>query len=294
MAPDRWLVLSVRCPSEELAVELAEGLVASGGAAVEEAHGRLRSFFLPPADADAFVAAVSARLEAVAPGTPLDVRWEWQADEDWAAAWKRGLRPRRIGRRLIVAPSWTRPEARPGDIVIVLDPEMAFGTGEHATTRAALRLLQEAIRGGERVLDVGAGSAILSIAAARLGADDVHAAEINADALGNAAENIVRNGVTDRVRLEHARVDATFLAADPSRYDLILANLLSGVLRPLLPAFFDALRPGGRLILAGILEEEAEDMIVSAEATGLVLDIEDLEDEWWSGLLQRPRDPASA
>lgn len=295
MDPARWLVLSVACPSDELAAELAEGLIASGGAAVQEAAGRLTSYFMPPVDPEAFVAEVEARLQALAPGRILDVRWAWQAQEDWAASWRRGLRPRRVGPRLIVAPSWTHPQARPGDIVIVLDPEMAFGTGEHATTRGALRLLQEAVRGGERVLDVGAGSAILSIAAARLGADEVRAVEIDADALGNAADNIVRNGVSDRVRLEHARVDAAFLGSSaPAPYDIIVANVLSGMLRPLLAAFFEALVPGGFLVLGGILEEEADDMIEDAEAAGFLLRTEDLEDEWWSVLLERPAEPASA
>ncbi len=295
MDPERWLVVSVRCPSEELVGELSEGLVASGGAAVQEAGGRLISYFMPPADPTSFMAGVVARLEALAPGRTLDPRWEWQAQEDWAASWRRGLKPRRVGARLIVAPSWTRPEARPGEIVLIIDPEMAFGTGEHATTRGALRLLQEALRGGDRVLDVGAGSAILSIAAARLGADEVRAVEADADALGNAADNIARNGVADRVRLEHGVVDAAFLARPRApRQDVILANILSGVLRPLLPAFHDALVPGGRLILAGILEGEADDMIEAADAAGLELRTEDLEDEWWSGLFERAHEPASA
>jgi ribosomal protein L11 methyltransferase len=173
---------------------------------------------------------------------------------------------------------------------------MAFGTGEHATTRGALRALESAVRPGDRVLDVGTGSAILAIAAARLGAGEVLAVESDPDALENAEDNLRRNGVADQVELLHGVVDDEFLALlGPARFDLIVANVLSGVLVPLLPAFLAALAPAGqgrdergpgRLILGGILEEEAESVIDAAREAGFTLTAEDFEDEWWGGLFR--------
>jgi ribosomal protein L11 methyltransferase len=134
---------------------------------------------------------------------------------------------------------------------------------------------------------VGTGSGILAIAAARLGAKQVLAVESDADALENARDNLARNGVADRVELVHAVVDPTFLTAGEPRFELVLANVLSGVLLPLLPGFHRALTSGGRLILGGILEEEAEDVIAAAEVAGFAVRTEDLEEEWWAVLLQR-------
>lgn len=294
MVPEKWLVLTVRVPSDDLASEVAEGLVALGGAAVEQSGDRLTTYILPPEDPEAFVRGARELLDGIAEG--VEVEWRWQEHEDWAEGWRRGLRPRRVGERLIVAPSWTEPEVRPGDVVIVIDPEMAFGTGEHATTRGALRELEVAVHPGDRVLDVGTGSGILAIAAAKLGAAEVLAVESDADALENAHDNLRRNGVADRVELLHGLVDASFLEVlGPARFDVILANVLSGVLVPLLPSFHRALapagggpadRPAGRLVLGGILEGEAEGVIEAAERAGFELIREDLEEEWWGGLFE--------
>lgn len=286
MIPDRWFVLSVRSPSEQLNNELAEGLIALGGASVEEDLDLLTSYYLPPDDPAAFARAAQEHLERLV-DRRLEVVWRWEAHTDWAEAWRRGLKPRRVG-RIVVTPSWAEPEPGPDELVIVVDPEMAFGTGEHATTRGALRLLQEALRPGDRVLDIGTGSGILAIAAAELGSGPVLAVEADGDAIENARDNLRRNGVDTRVTLEHAFVDREFLERrGPGAYDLILGNILSGVLRPLLPAFHDALAAGGRLVIGGILEEEADDMIEAAEAAGFELRTEDLEDEWWGALCVR-------
>ncbi|HET9985367.1 MAG TPA: 50S ribosomal protein L11 methyltransferase [Longimicrobiales bacterium] len=286
MIPDRWFVLSVRSPSEELNDELAEGLIALGGASVEEELDLLTSYYLPPEDPQAFARAAQEYLERLL-DLRLEVVWRWEEHTDWAEAWRRGLKPRRVG-RIVVTPSWAQPERLADDLVIVVDPEMAFGTGEHATTRGALRLLQEAVRPGDRVLDVGTGSGILSIAAAMLGAGPVLAVEADADAIGNARDNLRRNGVDERVTLLHAFVDRPFLERHGAgAFDLILGNILSGVLRPLLPAFREALAPDGRLVVGGILEEEADGMMEAAAAAGFELRTEDLEDEWWGALFVR-------
>jgi ribosomal protein L11 methyltransferase len=278
-AEKRWLVITAR-PSADMRDAVAEGLLALGGSAVQEQDGALISYVALPADADVWLALARATLAT-------EFEWRWQDDEDWAESWKRGLQPRRVGRHFVVAPSWTHPSKRAGDRVIVIDPEMAFGTGEHATTRGALRFLEQVVRHDSRVLDVGTGSAILAIGAALCGAPEVLAVEYDEDAVLNARDNITRNGVSEVVALRTGMVDEAYLESYAAAFDVIAANVLSSVLEPLLAAFHRALKPGGHLILGGILEAEADDIIDAARAAGFTLRAEDLEEEWWGGLFQR-------
>jgi ribosomal protein L11 methyltransferase len=286
--PARWLVLTVEAPSPEFAGLVAEGLLALGGAAVEERGASLVTYLLPPDDPEALAREARERLAEWLPdGARVAVSWRWQEDEDWAAEWKRGLGPRQVTDRLVVKPTWTEWEAAPGQVVVDVDPQMAFGTGEHATTRGCLRLLDAVVRAGDRVLDVGSGSAILSIAAARLRAREAVAVEYDPDANLNARENLERNGVADRVRIVEALADEALLEG-LGRFDLVLANILSGVIRPLLPAFRRALggSPAGRLVVSGILQPESPDVVCDAEAAGFRVERVDEEEEWWSALLR--------
>lgn len=284
----RWLVITVESPSEESIAALAEGLIALGGSAVEETAGTLRTYVPEPANPREFLKRARGHLGGCAGGAPIRMRWRWQVAIDWSRRWRRGLRPRRVGAHLVVSPGWLQPELRAGDRLIVVDPEMAFGTGEHASTRGALRLLEAAGVAGGELLDVGTGSGILAIAAVQLGARSVLAVDNDPAALVTAQSNLERNGVADRVRLAMVRVDPAYLGSlGEERFDGIAANILSSVLCPLLPALRESLRPQGRLILAGILREEAAAMIERAASAGLQLTKTDEEDEWWSGLFTR-------
>jgi ribosomal protein L11 methyltransferase len=290
----RWLVLSVRVPSEELTEELAEGLVALGGSAVQEEGGVLTTYLDAPPDPSAFVAAAGERLASLAGRAP-ELSWRWQADEDWSRRWREGLAPRRVGRRIVVAQPWNQDDARAlaaeldAPIVLVIDPATAFGTGEHATTRGAIRLMESVLKGGERVLDVGTGSGILALAAAGLGSSVVLAVESDPESMSNARENLDRSAVAERIELVNAEVDDRYLAEHrDGGFDLIVANVLSGVLVPLLPAFAESLTPAGRVVLGGILETEAGDVVEAAAAAGLKLQAEDWEEGWWTALFGRP------
>lgn len=284
---ERWLVITIEAPSDNVHEALAEGLLALGGSAVQEHGPYLTTYISGPAELDAWLNEARAALRAIA-GADIWIDWRWQDNEDWSESWKRGLKPRRVGRSFIVAPSWTVPELRTGDRVIVIDPEMAFGTGEHGTTRGALRFLEQVVKTGDVVLDVGTGSAILAIGAAMLGARSVIAVDNDADAILNARDNVVRNGVATAVRLEENIVDQEYLAdAGEAAFDVIVANVLSGVLKPLLAAFHEGVRPGGHVILGGILEQEADDMIDALLDAGFKILGEDLEHEWWGVLAQR-------
>jgi ribosomal protein L11 methyltransferase len=284
-SPDRWLVLTVHSPSSEALALAADEMIAAGGTSVVEDGDSVTTYLAPPPEPERMAADLHARIFAQLPaGAELRVEMGWRANEDWALTWKKGLEPRRVTDRIVVKPTWTEWEREGDEVVIDVDPQMAFGTGEHATTRGCLRLLDSVIETGDRVLDVGSGSAILAIAAARLGAGEVVAVEYDADANLNARENLERNGVADRVRIIEALADSELLAT-LGRFDVVLANILSGVIRPLLPAFRSALAEGGRLIVSGILQVETDEVVRDAAACGLRVVREDREDEWWSALL---------
>jgi ribosomal protein L11 methyltransferase len=288
-ASRRWLELAVRSPSagdhEGL---LAEGLVALGGRAVaEEDGGWFVSHFEEPADPEAFMAEVRGWFDVTLPGlTDVELRMRWIAHEDWAETWKRGLEPRRITDRLWVTTSWQPVEAGAGEHVIIVDPGMAFGTAEHGTTRGCLRLLDRAVRPGERILDVGAGSGILSIAAAALGASEVEALEADPLAAEALAENVERNGALGSVRWATRWADAPLLATMAS-CDGVVANIETGVLGPLLPGFADVLRPGGWLIVSGILAEEWQAFSSAVVASGFQLRAVDEDGAWRSAWFVR-------
>jgi ribosomal protein L11 methyltransferase len=288
-APDRWLVIDARVDGEDARALAAAELADFCGGAVEENGDRLRIYLAAPEHAEALTDSLAERLESALPeGAGFELSWDWMENQDWAAEWKRGLAPRVVTPRLVVKPTWTSWDAAPGQIVLDVDPQMAFGTGEHATTRGCLRLLDGVIQPGDRVLDVGSGSAILAIAAVRLGAADALAVEYDPDANLNARENLEQNDVVGRVRIVEAMADPAFLQAQEP-FDLILANILSGVIRPLLPSFRAALRPGGRLIVSGILRTEHPAVVEDAIAAGFRVDQVDQEEEWWSALLRPAR-----
>lgn len=222
------------------------------------------------------------RLEASSGLSGLELEWSWQDHQEWSESWKRGLATRRIGRRIVVTPSWCDPDPGPDDLVLVIDPGMAFGTAEHGTTRGCLRLLEPVVGDGERWADVGCGSGVLAIAAARLGAREVVAIESDPYAVEAARENVERNGAGDRVRIEEARATVALLASlDP--FDGVLANIETAVLTALMPGFPAATRRGGRLILGGVLARERGAMVGRASESGFLLEEEDRDGEWWSG-----------
>ncbi|MGI8548758.1 MAG: 50S ribosomal protein L11 methyltransferase, partial [Gemmatimonadaceae bacterium] len=168
---------------------------------------------------------------------------------------------------------------------IVIDPAMAFGTGEHPTTRGVIRLMQNVIRAGDTVADLGAGSAVLSIAAARLGAARVAAIELDPDAVETAETNIARNGVKDVVRFLQG--DAIVLLALVAPVRVVLANIVSSVLAELMPGIASALTVDGEAILSGMLVEERDMMLALLARGGWHVTREDVEGDWWSVALRR-------
>lgn len=287
MIPPRWWMVTVRCDPSPAAELLPSLLLEAGARAVlEEGEGAFTAPFEPPSDPDEAVRRLAELLEAESGVGGLEIEWRWQPHEDWESLWKRGLAPRRVTGRLVVSPSWEVPDLRTGDLLVTVDPGMAFGTAEHATTRGCLRLLDGTVRPGDRVADIGSGSAILAVAAALLGAGEVLAVESDPWAVEAARENVSRNGVGDRVSLVERLADVPWLAEQGPR-DGIVANIERGVVVPLLPGFRRALRPGGWLVLSGIQEGEARAVQESARREGFTLQEEDREEGWWSAVLHR-------
>lgn len=293
MSPDRWLVLTVRIPaggSGGTASELLPHvLVELGGRGVEEKGESYTTYLPPPVDLEDFLRMARARIGEVGIHG-AELHWDWQPHDDWEYLWRRGLGPRQITDRLVVAPSWQVPEVREGQVIVVLDPGMAFGTAEHATTRACLRLMDSRVRGGERIADVGSGSGILSIAAALLGAQEVLAIEGDPMACDTARENVAANGVEERVRILQEELRGSEpLPGGP--YQGIVANIQSSILLPLLSGFRVSLEEGGWVILSGILGEERGTIVSEASGHDLRPEEEDVEGEWWSCAFRLGRFP---
>jgi ribosomal protein L11 methyltransferase len=211
--------------------------------------------------------------------------------EDWAESWKRHFRPMAIGRRLLVKPSWSRREPVRGQSVVVLDPGLSFGTGQHPTTHFCLTQLAAARKPDTRqsFLDIGTGSGILAIAAAKLGYRPVHGFDFDPEAVRVARENAARNRVSEVFR--PVRRDLlTMPTPKTARYDLVCANLLADLLVIARDKILAHLRPGGRLVVAGILAREFGEVRRAYQQAGLRLMADRAEKEWCSGCFVRPAD----
>jgi len=267
---------------------LVEPLLGLGARGVQEVEGRLITYVPPPVDPEAFVRKAEDTLREATGLHDLALAWTWQEHRDWSVLWKQGLGPRTITDRLVITPSWCEAqaalEAPVGAVVVTIDPGMAFGTAEHETTRGALRLLDRALSIDDKLLDAGCGSAILAISAARLGAAEVLAVDMDPYACEAARENADMNGVTGSVRVERADVTPDWLRGR-GPYDGVLANIQAGVLVPLLEGFAGALRAGGWLILSGMTEEEWLGVSRSASLLGFGLEEVDEGGDWRSGWL---------
>ena len=205
--------------------------------------------------------------------------------EDWAESWKRHFQPLEIGGTLLVAPSWSRRRPRAGQAVVVLDPGLSFGTGQHPTTAFCLQRLLACRKIGQSqsFLDIGAGSGILAIAAARLGYCPVRAFDSDRVAVRSASINALRNGVQNQVRI--SRQDLTCLPIRSSaKFSVVCANLTCDLLIEQAKRVLNRLEPCGRLILAGILETEFSSVKRHYAAAGLKLIATQAEKGWQSGV----------
>jgi ribosomal protein L11 methyltransferase len=231
-------------------------------------HLTVRAYF----PADSRMDETKARLEAALGHMslmypmPMPV-YRLLAETDWAEAWKAHYHPVRIGRRLLIRPRWAQADVQPGDVVIALDPGMAFGTGTHPTTQLCLQALEDHVQPGMQVLDLGCGSGILAIAADRLGAGQVLALDIDPIAVQatqeNARDNQARNITAQQGSLET-------IIGSARRFDLAVVNILARTIIQMCDQRLgDVVRPGGHALFSGVIEEQAADVEAALRRTGL-------------------------
>jgi ribosomal protein L11 methyltransferase len=300
---DAWLEIRLTLPATALEA-VGQALLELGCTGITVAERALDTFeppdpdegdplptiraYFPPGDLDPLLRQVRAALQPLAAATPglelasLDGRL--LPAEDWAHDWQQHFPPLRVGTRLLIRPSWSDEPAAAADVILTLDPGRAFGTGTHATTSLCLEVIARLADSAEpprRVLDVGAGSGILAMAAAALGAPAVVACEIDLEACQVARENVVANNLQQAIT-----VTSTPLETLPGQYDLVLANILAGENIRLAPHFLAHLAPGGHLALSGILNEQEAAVTTAFGQLPLTLVTIDRRDEW-SCLLYR-------
>lgn len=274
-------------------VEPAFELVDEGlGARPDPTRPAIVRAYLPARDRSSARAAVAAAREALGHLQAFGLRPIGELEvsvvheSDWAEAWKRHFPVLRVGRRLVIRPTWRRHRRQPGDVVLALDPGMAFGTGLHPTTRLCLEGIERwagaerfaggSARGGRtRLLDVGCGSGILSIAAARLGVAEVLAVDTDPIAVEATLANARRNGLLRRVR---SRQGSLPTGAGP--FELVVANLIASLLVALAPELRGELRPGGRLLASGIFIDREGEVEAAFGRAGLAVVGRAAEGDW--------------
>ena len=205
-------------------------------------------------------------------------------EQDWANNWKQYYKPTRIGKNIVVKPSWEEYQAKEGDKIIELDPGMAFGTGTHETTALCLEAIERHVAPGCEVLDIGCGSGILSIAAALCGAGKVTAIDIDPVAVRVAQENVALNGVADVVVCR----EADLLAGQQESAGVVLANIVADVILRLMPAAYAHTNAGGVFIASGIIDEREDELLISAQKNGFE-HIETLERGLWRAIAWRKK-----
>jgi ribosomal protein L11 methyltransferase len=296
-----WLELAVEADVEAVeAVSEILGRAAPGGTSVEPAfelvddglgarldlsRPAIVRAYVPARDraaADRAVADVAdalGHLQAFGLRPIGELRTRLVEEADWADAWKAYFPVLRVGRRLVIRPTWRRHRGKPGDVVLALDPGMAFGTGLHPTTRLCLAnveaLADRGVLDGARLLDVGCGSGILSIAALRLGAASALGLDTDPIAIEATLANARRNRLVRRLRAR----DGSLPSGEPG-FDVVLANLIAGLLVTLAPALHDELRPGGSLLASGIFIDREMEVGAAFAAAGLDVTGRTVEGEW--------------
>jgi ribosomal protein L11 methyltransferase len=282
MNSEGWIDVQIRTTVDaaELLGRLADPAIQGGW----EENGVIHLYWPKPEwSLDAHVH-LSSTLLGLDPdlSTERDIRVEELPDQDWNRQWAQSVRPIRIGRRIVIRPSWETVALQAQDIEIVLDPKQAFGTGHHATTRMLLEWLEDLIGGGECVLDVGAGSGILSMVALRLGAASALGVECDSVAVDCARDYAAENGFGDNLEFQCGTLE-DIDRHGALRPDLVLANLDRQTLLLLCDELAQHVSRGARLLLSGILLDQEREIVEAFSKVGAMLS-QRREQEGWVAL----------
>jgi len=263
----------------------AERLVRPDGPQLSGTEHCTVTGYLPVDDRlEAALDEIQARL-AILVECDLDVNTELTLrtvdDAGWAEAWKSFFKPLRVGSHFVIKPSWESWDSAPGDRIIEIDPGMAFGSGSHETTRLCLTLLEDTVQVGERILDWGTGSGILSLGAAGLGAREIVAIDLDPVAVRVAAENVARNGLEAVIRTEVASIES--IPSTPP-FDRVIANIVADPIIEGAAEIRAHLRPGGQAIVSGIIDLREAEVVAALAAAGLRL-LRTLNDDDWRAFL---------
>lgn len=208
-------------------------------------------------------------------------------EEDWANGWKQYFKPVAITDRLVVKPTWEPYEAKPGEVILELDPGMAFGTGTHATTSLCLKVLEQTVKPGINVIDVGTGSGILAIAAAKLGASSVLALDLDPVAVSSARENVRLNGIEGAVEVAESDLLGVLQGSGVGKQlqfrlpaQLVVANILAEIILMFVQDVYDALEVGGVYVVSGVIERKKEEVRQALERAGFHIERTETDQEW--------------
>ena len=228
-----------------------------------------------------YITFIEAKLSSL--GIPFTKETEGMQEENWADSWKKYFKPIPLGRVTIV-PAWETYEAKDGEIIVSIDPGMAFGTGTHETTRLVMKIMQDVVKGGEQVLDVGCGSGILSICASKLGAKSCNAYDIDPVAVKVTKENAIASGCSNITAGTSDLLRGVEKKADG--YDVCVANIVAEIILRMLPDIKDYLAPGAPIILSGIVKEREDDVKNAALSLGFTLERIERENDWVAMLIK--------
>ena len=201
-------------------------------------------------------------------------------EEDWANAWKDYFHVTHIGKRLVIRPSWREYTPKDGEVVLEIDPGMAFGTGIHPTTRMCLEQLEQYVQPGMHVIDVGTGSGILALAAAKLGASSIYCIDNSTVAVESATANAAINGLSDRIEVVLGLLDEAEARRMAGQFDMVLVNILAHIIGGMASELAQVLKPGGLLLASGIIEAKRPDAERPLRAAGLEFIDSTMTDDW--------------
>lgn len=267
--------------------DVAEGMNAIYGELLDEellnkdkTRGAVSVYLSEDRSVSEICALLRERLKAL--GVDAEISTVGLKEEDWADCWKKYYKPLHIGRNVVIVPAWEDYKAAETDVIVRIDPGMAFGTGTHETTALCAEMIEKYLTPGQRVLDVGTGSGILAVLASKLGAGDVDALDIDPNAVKAAKENCDFNGVRN-VRC----MQSDLIASADGVYDLISANIVADIIIRMSENTAPHLRRGGMLIVSGIIEPQADDVIAAFTCKGFALKDRAEKNDWNSFVFEK-------